>query len=41
MKEDKCLHNLSRLHGNRYRFEPDQIKESFKNFIIGRDGEVN
>ena len=41
MKEDKCLHNLFRLHGNRYRFEADQIKESLKNFFIGRDREVN
>ena len=41
MKEDKCLHNLSRLNGKRHRFEADQVKESFKNFFIGRDGEVN
>ena len=41
MNVDEYLHNLSRLHGNRYRFEADQAKESFKNFVIGRDGEVN
>ena len=37
----KCLHNLFRLNGNRYRFEADQVKESFKEFVIGRDSEVN
>ena len=40
MNDDKCLHNLSRLHGKRHRFEADQFKESFKNFFIGRDSEV-
>ena len=41
MNDDKCLHNLFRLHGNRYRFEANQVKENFKDFFIGRDGEVN
>ena len=38
---DKCLHNLGRLHGNRYSFEADEVRENFNNFFMSPDGEVN
>ena len=41
MNDDKCLHDLFRLNGNRYRCEADQVKENLKDFVIGRDREVN